>query len=213
MACKFHADMNNSHPTLLRCAALALVLLAGAPAAFAEKADRLQKMEIEADQPGKVDIRNRIVTFNGNVVVTQGTMSLKAASITVKEDADGYQTGVARGGPGGLARFKQKRDGLNEWVEGEAERIEFDGRGSKLRLIGQANTRRLSGTEVADQITGAEIVYDNALETYTVSGGASAATPQNPTGRVKAVLTPRSGSKAAAEAAAAQPPAAAGSAP
>jgi lipopolysaccharide export system protein LptA len=205
--------MNTPHPSSLRVATLALALLAGAPSAFAEASDRLQKMEIAADQPGKVDIRNRVVTFNGNVVVSQGTMTLKSDSITVKEDADGYQSGVARGGPGGLARFRQKRDGLNEWVEGEAERIEFNGRGNKLRLIGQANTRRLSGTEVADQVTGAEIVYDNALETYTVSGGAKAATPANPNGRVTVVLTPRKGTPAAAEASRAQPPATPGSAP
>lgn len=193
--------------------ALALAMLAGVPPAFAEKADRLKKMEIEADQPGKVDIRNRVVTFNGNVVVRQGTMTLHAASITVKEDDQGYQSGVATGGPGGLARFKQKRDGLNEWVEGEARRIEFDGRDSRLRLIGQASTRRLAGNQVADQVTGAQIIYDNALETYTVSGGARAATPENPTGRVRVELSPRKGSQAAQEAEAADAADPAGSAP
>lgn len=212
MVCKFHAAMNTLHPSLLLGAAVALALLAVSPATHAEKADRSKKMEIEADQPGKVDIRNKVITFNGNVVVTQGTMKIRADSIQVKEDADGFQSGTATGGPGGLARFTQKRDNLNEWVEGEARTIQFNGKDSRLTLTGQASTRRLNGTEVADQVTGAEIVYDNALESYTVSGGAKAATPDNPTGRVKVELAPRKGTRAAAEAAA-QPAEKAGSAP
>jgi len=138
------------------------------------------------------------------VVVTQGTMSIRADSIEVREDNDGYQSGVAIGGPGGLSRFRQKRDGVNEWVEGEARRIEFSGRGNTLKLIDEASGRRLNGTEVADQASGALIVYDNAFETFTVSGGEKAVTPENPKGRVTVVIAPRKGTKAAAEADAAE---------
>ena len=200
MVCKFHADMTSSPHTLLLALTASLVLAGAASPAFAEKADRLKKMEITADQPGKVDIQKKIVTFNGNVVVTQGTMSIKADSIEVREDADGYQSGVAIGGPNGLSRFRQKRDGADEWVEGEGKRIEFNGRGSTLRLVGDASARRLNGTEVADQASGAPITYDNAFETFTVAGGEKAVTPDNPTGRVKFTIAPRKGTKAAAEA-------------
>src|SRR6218665_2439513 len=139
MVCKFHAAMTSSSYKLLLASAAALVLSGAVLPAFAEKADRLKKMEITADQPGKVDIQKKIVTFNGNVVVSQGTMSIRAESIEVREDADGYQSGVAIGGPNGLSRFRQKRDGVNEWVEGEARRIEFSGKGSTLKLINDAS--------------------------------------------------------------------------
>jgi len=204
MVCKFHAVMTSSSYKLLLASAASLVLAGVALPASAEKADRLKKMEITADQPGKVDIKKKIVTFNGNVVVTQGTMSIRADSIEVREDNDGYQSGVAIGGPGGLSRFRQKRDGVNEWVEGEARRIEFSGRGNTLKLIDEASGRRLNGTEVADQASGALIVYDNAFETFTVSGGEKAVTPENPKGRVTVVIAPRKGTKAAAEADAAE---------
>ncbi len=60
--------------------------------------------------------------------------------------------------------------------------------------------RRLRGTTVADEISGNLVSYDSISEVFSVSGGA-AATPSNPSGRVRAVLTPREGSAAAAEAA------------
>jgi lipopolysaccharide export system protein LptA len=170
---------------------------------LAERADRLKKMEVESDQPGKVDLQKQIVTFNGNVVVTKGTLMLRADRIEVRESADGYQVAIATGTPAQPARFRQKREGVDEYIEGEAERLEYESKADTLRLINQAHVRRLRGSEVADEVSGALIVYDNAAEVFTVSGGAKAATPANPTGRVRAVLAPRAGTPAAAEAASA----------
>jgi len=187
--------MTSSYSKLLLGSLTALSLLAAVPA-FAERADRFAKMQVEADQPSKVDIQKRIVTFNGNVVVTKGTMSIHAARIEVRENAEGYQTAVATGSP---ARFRQKRDGVNEWIEGEALTLTYDSKSDTLKLTDQAKVRRLRGTELADQAIGAVIVYDNGAEVFTVSGGAKS--PENPTGRVIVELAPRSGTPAAAEAA------------
>jgi len=186
--------MTSSSYKFLRCAVVALPLVATALPAFAERADRFAKMQIEADQPSKADMQKRIVTFNGNVVVTKGTMSIRASRIEVRENAEGYQTAVATGSP---ARFRLKRDGVNEWIEGEALTLAYDSKADLIKLIDQAKMRRLRGTEVADQAIGAVIVYDNAAETFTVSGGEKSATP----GRVLVELAPRAGTPAAAEAA------------
>jgi lipopolysaccharide export system protein LptA len=213
MVCKFHAAMNPlSLPPFSRfLLACALAWLAVATPAQAEKADRLKKMEVESDQPGKVDLQNQIVVFNGNVVVTKGTMVIRANRIEVRESPEGYQTAVAIGSASHLAGFRQKREGVNEFIEGEAERVEYDSKADTIRFINKASVKRLRGTAVADEVTGALITYDNTAEVFTVSGGASAATPTNPTGRVRAVLTPREGTPAAAEAASgATPPAGTG---
>lgn len=205
MACKFHAAMTPFFPTLptrLLCLG-ALVLWAVATPALAEKADRLKKMEVESDQPGKVDLQNQIVVFNGNVVVTKGSMVIRANRIEVRESPEGYQYATAIGSPNQLAGFRQKREGVNEFIEGEAERLEYDSKTDTIRFTGKASVKRLRGTAVADEVTGALITYDNTAELFTVSGGSSAATPANPTGRVRAVLTPREGTPAAAEAASA----------
>lgn len=175
--------------------------LAGGPA-FAEKADRFKPLNVEADQPGRIDLLNQHVVFNGNVVVTKGTMTIRAGRIEVRETPEGYHSAVAIGAPNKPATFRQKRDGVDEWIEGEAERLEYDGKTDTIRFVTNAAVRRLRGSTVADEIAGNVVSYDSIGEVFSVSGGA-AATPTNPGGRVRAVLTPREGSAAAAEAASA----------
>ncbi len=178
-----------------------LAALAAAPA-FAEKGDRFKPLNVEADQPGRIDLLNQHVVFNGNVVVTKGTMTIRAGRIEVRETPDGYHSAVAIGAANKPATFRQKRDGVDEWIEGEAERLEYDGKTDTIRFVSNAAVRRLRGSTVADEIAGNVVSYDSIAEVFSVSGGA-AATPTNPGGRVRAVLTPREGSAAAAEAAAA----------
>lgn len=186
---------------LLALAAALAGLAAGGPA-LAEKADRFKPLNVEADQPGRIDLLNQHVVFNGNVVVTKGTMTIRAGRIEVRETPDGYHSAVAIGATNRPATFRQKRDGVDEWIEGEAERLEYDGKTDTIRFVTNAAVRRLRGSTVADEIAGNVVSYDSIAEVFSVSGGA-AATPTNPGGRVRAVLTPREGSAAAAEAAAA----------
>jgi lipopolysaccharide export system protein LptA len=184
-------------------AALSLAMLAG-PAVRAEKADRSKPMSIEADKPGSVDLQRQVVIFNGNVVISQGTMLLRADRVELRERPDGYREAVAVGSVERPASFRQKRDGVDETVEGAAERIEFDSRTDTLRLVGDASVRRLRGGALADEITGSLITWDNSNELFKVTGGA--ASPANPTGRVRAVFAPR---EEAAASAASSPQAAA----
>jgi lipopolysaccharide export system protein LptA len=186
-------------PSPLPLRALVAALLLGAVAAAqAEKADRSKPMVVEADKPGSVDLQRQVVVFNGNVVIGQGTMQIRADRVEVRETADGFRTAVAIGVPGRPASFRQKRDGVDETVEGVADRIEYDSRADTLRLVGNGAVRRLRGGVVADEILGALIVWDNNAELFTVQGGASS--PANPTGRVRAVLAPRADSAAPAPA-------------
>ncbi len=194
-------------PWLVACLTAATITVV-APAR-AEKADRFKPLNVEADLPGKIDLLNQFVVFNGNVVVTKGTMTIRAARIEVRETPEGYHTAVAIGTPSKLATFRQKRDGVDEYIEGEAERLEYDGKTDTVRFVNRASVRRLRGSTVADEITGNLVTYDGISEVFSVSGGAPA-TASNPGGRVRAVLTPRDGSaaaEAAASAAAAAAPA------
>jgi lipopolysaccharide export system protein LptA len=183
-------------------AALALALAAGAGGARAEKADRYKPLNVEADLPGKIDLLNQFVVFNGNVVVTKGTMVIRAARIEVHETPDGYHTAVAIGTPTKPATFRQKRDGVDEYIAGEADRLEYDGKTETVRFVGDASVKRLRGATVADEITGNLVTYDGVTEVFSVSGGAPV-TASNPGGRVRAVLMPREGTPAASAASAA----------
>lgn len=176
----------------VRSAALAaslLSLLLAAPASWGEKADRAKPMVVDADKPGTLDFQRQVVVFNGNVSISQGTLSLRAERIEVREAKDGQRTATAIGSPDKPAQYRQKRDVLNEWVEGSAERIEYDTRSDTLKFSGNASVRRLRGTEPADEITGNHIVWDNKADVFSVSGGVPSAA--NPGGRIRAVLAPR----------------------
>jgi lipopolysaccharide export system protein LptA len=166
----------------------------------AERADRFKPLNVEADLPGKIDLLNQFVVFNGNVVVTKGTMTIRAARIEVRELPDGYHTATAFGSPGQHATFRQKRDAPDEYIAGDAERLEYDGKSDVIRFVNNASVRRLRGNETADEISGNLVTYDSGTEVFSVTGGAPA-TASNPGGRVRAVLTPKEGSAAAAEAA------------
>jgi lipopolysaccharide export system protein LptA len=181
--------------------AWATLLSAGAaPTARAEKADRFKPLNVEADLPGKIDLLNQFVVFNGNVVVTKGTMVIRAARIEVRELPDGYHSAVAYGSPGQHATFRQRRDAPDEYIAGDAERLEYDGKSDVIRFVNNASVKRLRGSETSDEISGNLVTYDSGTEVFNVSGGATP-TAANPGGRVRAVLMPKEGSAAAAEAA------------
>ena len=147
-------------------------------------------MTVDADRRATTTLK-QVGIFNGNVVVTKGTITMRAAQIEVRQTPGRLPPRRADRRPGKPASFRQKRDGVDEFIEGEAERIEYDGRADTVRFVNSATIRRYRGATLADEITGNLITYDNTTEVFSVSGGASAATPANPSGRVRAVLTPR----------------------
>jgi len=177
-------------PSYLIASLAALVaLLAVVGPARAERNDRFQPIVVEADKPGTLDLQRQVVTFNGNVQIVQGTMIIRAERIEVRELPGGYRHAVAIGSPSRPASYRQKRDGVNEVVEASAQRIEYDGQRGTLHFSGNASVRRLRDGSVADEITGAEIDWDDQAELFSVQGAATAASG-TPGGRVRAVLTP-----------------------
>lgn len=191
MACKFCAVMKLRF--LLPPLACLAALLSATPAG-AEKADRGKPLTIEADQPGTLDLIKQVVVFNGNVVVAQGSMAIRAERVEVRERPDGHRSATALGLAGKPASFRQKREGVDEYIEGRAERIEYDSRGDVVRFAGNAQVRRLRGGAPADEVIGSVITYDNGNETFKVEGApaaAGSASAPDGSGRVRVIITPR----------------------
>lgn len=167
--------------------------------AHAEKADRAKPMNIEADALRHDELKQTSV-FTGRVVMTKGSIVLRGARLDVRQDADGYQYGVVTAEPGKRAFFRQKRDTLagapDEFIEGESEVIEYDGKADNVRFITRAELRRYRGSVLNDEITGAVIVYNNLTDVFSVDGqrrpSTNAAGDAPATGgRVRAVLSPK----------------------
>ena len=158
-------------------AALGAALLASP--AHAEKADRDKPINLEADTVTLDDIR-KISVYEGNVILSQGTLMLRADRVQVTQNAEGLDKVVASGRP---VSFRQKVDGRDEFIEGYARRIEYAGATSQLELIGEARLRRNG-----DELRGAQISYNANTEFYKVVGQPDA---QTPAGRVRAVIRPK----------------------
>jgi len=120
-------------------------------------------------------------------------MAIRADRVEVRERPDGHRSATALGTPGKPATFRQKRDGLDETIDGSAERIEYDSRGDVVRFTGMAQVRRLRGSVPADEINGNVITYDNGNETFSVQGTPAAVGSASGagSGRVRVVLAPR----------------------
>jgi lipopolysaccharide export system protein LptA len=176
------------HP-LAGIAGLALMLLI-VGTAHAEKADREKPINLEADKVS-VDDAKQISNFEGRVVLTQGTLIIRGDRMEVRRDSQGFKTGTTWGN---LAYFRQKREGYDEYIEGWAERIEYDSRADKMQMFNRASMKKGS-----DEVRGNYISYDANTEFFQVTGGGKQASPDN-SGRVRAVLQPKPKEKPAAQA-------------
>lgn len=151
--------------------------------AWAEKSDRDKPVNIESDRMNADDAK-RTAVFDGRVILTQGTLTIRGDRIMVTQDAQGFQTGTASGNP---ASFRQKRDGSSEYIEAEADRIEYNGKADRVEFFGRARLRRDCG----DDVRGNYISYDARTEFFTVNSAASAAAKGAAQERVSAVLMPK----------------------
>ncbi|GAA5179148.1 lipopolysaccharide transport periplasmic protein LptA [Niveibacterium umoris] len=163
----------------------AVALTAFTAPAFAERSDRDKPVNVEADRV-TVDDKNKVQIFEGRVKLTQGTLTIVADKLVVTQDIEGFQKGVATGGQDGLARFKQKRELKDEWVNGEAERIEYDAKTDLVQLFNRAKV--VSGK---DEVVGQYINYDGYNETYLVTNGPNATVVPNTDARVKVTIQPK----------------------
>lgn len=159
---------------------LAVALALGTLPARAEQADSTKPTQIEANRM-RADDAKRTNTFEGNVVVTRGTLHIRADRIVVRQDADGNQYATATGNP---VRFRQRQDPKppeteGGWLEGEAKRIEIDEKAGKIELFDSARVNR-----GGDEVTGNYILVDQRSDLFTV-------TPGKGEGRVRATIQPK----------------------
>ena len=174
-----------------RCYAIVMAVLMGgfSLVASAEKADREKPINLEADKVS-LDDNQKVSVFEGNVILTQGTTKITAAKITVRQEKDGSQKATSIGKP---ATFRTKRDSVEEYVDGSAERIEYDSKTDKVELFTNAWLRREK-----DELRGNYVSYEGSTEFYQAIGGSTTANNSTSSGRVTVIMQPKPKSQAAA---------------
>ncbi|PWF55769.1 lipopolysaccharide transport periplasmic protein LptA [Massilia glaciei] len=152
---------------------LAAVMGLLAASAWAERADSNKPITITYETFDADDV-SQVKTFTGNVVLTRGTLVMRAEKAVLREDREGYQSVTLTAAPGKLATFRQKRDGGPDlWVEGQAERIEYDDRSELVKLFSRAQIRQLDRGTMSNEIDSAFISYDSRKEVFVVRNDAS----------------------------------------
>ena len=171
-----------NHNFILVC--ILTILLSMTTFAFSEEADRGKAIEIESDTMTVDDAKN-ISIYKGDVILTQGTLIIRAEELTVREDSQGFQHSTSIGNP---TTFKQKRDGREDFIEGRAERIEYDGHMDKVHLYSGASVKR--GT---DTVFGDYIMYDTNAEFAQALSGSTKDQNGNEVkkGRTRAIIKPK----------------------
>lgn len=180
------------HPRILPAL---FALLGCISTAQSETADRDKPLNYEANR-GECDDLKQVCELVGEVVLVKGTMRTTGERVTIRKDADGYQSGIIQAAPGKLATFRQRRDatrpGAEEYVEGYAERIEYDEKTDTVRMVTRARVRVLENDVQRDELRGDSITYDQRNAKYFVTGGKPSVDANNPDGRVRGTIAPRS---------------------
>ena len=163
------------------------LLLGAVPCAFAEQADKEKPINFSAEQPAEVDFEKRIGTLKGNVVITQGTITIHADRIDFKQNPDNSMSATAYGNP---ITFRQKKDASDEYYEGSAQRAVYDGQKDLLELFDRALLKQ--GT---DEIRSNYISYNSATGIFRAEGRPNApGVAEGPGERVRGVFQPKSDS-------------------
>ena len=169
-------------------ALLALSLAAFPLAAQAEAADREKPINFSADR-GDLNYETKLGKLDGNVVLTQGTITVRAERLTFRQNPDNSMQVTAFGNP---VSFRQKRDGVDEYYEGYAQRVEYDGAKEQLELHDRALLKR-----GLDEIRSNFISYNAKTELFKAEGRpdspAATAADTGPGARVRGQFQPREG--------------------
>ncbi len=152
---------------------LACLLMAGE--ALALDSDQEQPATLEAND-FELDLKTGVRTYRGDVVYRQGSIRLDCDELVTYFNADGeLDKGVCTGDPG---RFKQRPEGSEEDMIGEAREITMDQVTELVTLKSRARA-----TQGVNTITGRLITYNLGTEKVIVKGEAqTTAGATEPTG-------------------------------
>ena len=172
------------------CVLLCLALC-GASAAHAEKADREKSIEFQGDTGGG-NAESKTGELVGHVIITQGTMMIQADRVTFKQNPDNSLSATAYGNP---VRFRERRDKADDYYEGYAQRIVYDGEKRFIELFENALLKK-----TGDEIRSNYISYNAATEQFSAEGRPDVKAPaagDTPLGaRVRGTFQPKSEDKA-----------------
>lgn len=159
------------------------LLLFLSPNCYSEKADKDQPIIIDSDEL-LIDDSKNTSTYSGDVILQQGTLIIRGDKLTIREDKQGFQHSTSIGKP---TTFKQKMENSEDYIEGQALTIEYDGNMDKIHLYSKARVKKGN-----DLVIGDYIMYDANSEFAQALSGNTTTKDGNEVkkGRTRAIIRP-----------------------
>jgi len=156
-------------------AAFALCLAVPSVAVQAKSTDRNQEMTIESDAQSGSFLGDGVITLSRNVVITQGTLDIRAAQADIHmKDGEAVRAVFT----GKQATMKQQLDD-GSMMNARADKIDYDIKGEIITLTGNYEVVSAQGTN-----SGQRMVYNTRTGEMNSGGGGEA-------GRVRTVIPPK----------------------
>lgn len=143
--------------------------------AIALPEDRNQPIQLEASR-GQIDQKTGVSIYEGNVVISQGSMRLTADTATIHVKDGNFQRMEATGKPATL-RYRPAMD--KPEIQGVSPRVEYDVASAKVVMSGGARL-----TQGQDVFTGDRVEYDLKDDIVRARGAGNQ-------GRIQFTIQPR----------------------
>lgn len=141
--------------------------------ACAEKADSLLEAKYSAGYT-IFDGKKNIITLSGHIELTRGTLIVQADRGVVSDGGEKSRNFVLYGDAGSQVFFRQKRDGGPDlWLEGNADRVEYDEKTELVKFITKARVRYLEGKRVTQEQAGEFLSYDSLNDVFIATNSSS----------------------------------------
>lgn len=149
----------------LRHALIASSLFSASMPALALTGDTDQPIHIDSDQQS-LDMQGNIVTFTGNVIVTQGSIKVQADKVVVTRP-QGQQGREVIEGFGNPATFYQMQDN-GKPVKGHSQKMRYELDKDNVILTGDAYLEQLDSNVKGDRIT--YLVKQQQMQAFSDKG-------------------------------------------
>lgn len=159
---------------MIRGAFALFLVVTSLPLPAADDPRRAQPVQLRADRI-EIDQKSGKSLYQGNVVFAQADFRLTAAQATTASRAGQLETVTARGRP---LTFRDRPAGGQQFIEGSAERAEYEAPAKRLHLFGNVDIRRGE-----DRFRAAVAHYDQTTTSLIAESDANQ--------RVRATLKPQ----------------------
>lgn len=143
---------------------------------FALPEDRSQPIQLEANR-GQIDQKTGVSTYEGNVIISQGSMRMNAEVATIHIKDGGFQRMEATGNP---VNLRYRPNANKPEIIGTSQRVEYDVPSAKVIMSGNAKL-----TQGQDTFTGERVEYDLKGDVVRARGAGDS-------GRIQFIIQPRS---------------------